>query len=113
MERIYAQITNPVIPAQIGKTGEGGTVVGGFVSSGIGMALIGAFLFALLYLLLGGIQWITSGGEKTQLETARNKITNAIIGLIIVASAYAVFMLVGKFIGIEPDKITIPQFGGK
>lgn len=114
---LLAQIYNPVLPDKLGggKTGAavtGGTVAGNIVSSIAGLFFIVAFLFAFVYLLTGGIQWISSGGEKATLESARNKITNAIIGLIIVAAAWAVFALVGDFIGIKLPTIKIPTIIG-
>ena len=55
------------------------TDVGALISAIVGTLLILAALMAFLYLILGGIQWITSGGDKTHMETARNKITHAIV----------------------------------
>jgi hypothetical protein len=112
MEQVFAELSNPILPDKIGKSIEGGTIVGGFISSLVGILLIVAFIFALIFLLIGGISWITSNGEKSQLESARNKITHALIGLIIVAAGYSVFTLAGKFIGVDPKKITIPTFDG-
>jgi len=58
---------------------------------------IGALL-VFVYLIWGGIDWITSGGDKGKTENARNKITAAIIGLIILAAAYAILSLVLAFL---------------
>lgn len=118
MEKVFAQICNPALPAGLGgcgggSTGQGGKVVGNLISSIIGMLLIFGFFMSLFYFLTGGLQWITSQGDKNALESARNKITHAIIGLIIVAAAYAVFKLVGNFIGISFPNIKIPTISGQ
>jgi hypothetical protein len=63
--------------------------------------LLIAFIVAFVFLVLGGISWITSGGDKAGVEAARNKIINAIIGLIVVASTWALFQLVGGAIGFN------------
>lgn len=76
------------------------TDVGQLIGAGVGALLIIAALLAFLYLVLGGIQWITSGGDKTGMEAARNKITHAIVGLIIVGAAWAIMILVQSFLGI-------------
>jgi TRAP-type C4-dicarboxylate transport system permease small subunit len=55
----------------------------------------------LLYLIWGGIEWITSGGDKGKTESARNKITAAIVGLIILISAWAILMFVQQILGIK------------
>jgi len=77
------------------------TDVGQLISAIVGTLLILAALLAFLYLIMGGIQWITSGGDKTHMEEARNKITHAIVGLIIVGAAWAVMVLVQNFLGIN------------
>ena len=73
--------------------------VGMLIQSVIGTMLIIAALLAFIYLILGGIQWITSGGDKAGMETARNKITHAIVGLVIVGAAWAIMILVQNFLG--------------
>lgn len=56
------------------------------------LILAGALVFA--YLIWGAIKWITSGGDKSKVEEARNKITSAIVGLLILAAVWAIFNLV-------------------
>lgn len=75
--------------------------VGQLISAGVGTLLIIAALLAFFYLILGGIQWITSGGDKAGMEAARNKITHAIVGLIIVGAAWAIMLLVQNFLGVS------------
>ena len=118
MEKGFAQICNPALPSQLGGCGggsveQGGKVVGGLISGIVGIVFLFGFLLTLAYLLTGGMQWITSQGDKTALESARNKITHAIMGLVIVASAYAIFKLIGNFFGIELPNIKIPTISGQ
>lgn len=75
------------------------TDIGKVIQAGFGLVLFVAGLLAFAYLLLGGIQWITSGGDKGGLEAARNKIIHAIVGLIVVFSAWAITLLVQNFLG--------------
>lgn len=74
--------------------------LGALLSAIVGSLLIIAALLAFFFLILGGIQWITSGGDKAGMEAARNKITHAIVGLIIVGAAWAIMILVQNFLGI-------------
>jgi hypothetical protein len=74
--------------------------VGMLISSLVGVLLILAALMAFFFLILGGIQWITSGGDKAGMEAARNKITHAIVGLIIVGAAWAIMILIQNFLGV-------------
>jgi len=68
----------------------------------IRIAFVVALILTFLFLLWGGIQWITSGGDKTKYEEARNRITAALIGLAIVALAWLLIKLVTYFFGL-PD----------
>ena len=47
------------------------------------------FIFVVL-MIYAGILWMTAGGNDKQVEKAKNIISRAAIGLIIVVSAYAV-----------------------
>ncbi len=49
-----------------------------------------AALVALVYLILGAFAWITSGGDKEAVKKAQDKITNALLGLIIIVVVLAV-----------------------
>lgn len=53
-----------------------------------------AAVVSFVFLIVGGIQWITAGGEKDNLEKARKKITGAVIGLALVLSVYAIATIV-------------------
>ncbi|OGG09502.1 hypothetical protein A2154_02280 [Candidatus Gottesmanbacteria bacterium RBG_16_43_7] len=75
--------------------------LGQLISALVGSLLIIAALIAFFFLILGGIQWITSGGDKTAMEAARNKITHAIVGLVIVGAAWAIMLLVQNFLGVR------------
>lgn len=72
-----------------------GVMIAGITAIG----LIVAGVLMLLYLVWGGIQWITSGGDKAQIEGARGRITNALIGLTIVASAWALIGILEYMLG--------------
>ncbi|MFH2019425.1 MAG: hypothetical protein ABII80_02330 [bacterium] len=71
-----------------------------FISRAISAVILVAAIATFLYLVLGGVQWITSSGEKEKVKEARDKITHAIIGLTIVAAAWAIYLLVDYFFGI-------------
>ncbi len=75
--------------------------LGKLISNTAGVALIIAAILVFAFLVMGGIQWITSGGDKGKTEEARNRITAALVGLAIVAAAWAVVQLVSTFFGID------------
>lgn len=106
-------IVNPVLPGALGSGGSsaGPPAIGSIISSLVGGFLILSFIASLLYMLLGGFDWLSSGGDKTKLQSARDKITNALVGLIIVGTSWAVMMIVGSFMGIEFPNLPIPTIG--
>ncbi len=70
------------------------------------LTLVGGIAF-ILYFLLGGLNWITAGGDKGKIEKAKGMMTNGAIGLIVIAVSYAIIWIVGKALGIdvlEPGK---------
>lgn len=75
--------------------------IGQLISAIVGLAIIVAALLAFLYLVWGGIEWISSGGDKAGMESARNRITAAFVGLAIVAAAWAITALLQQFFGIQ------------
>ena len=62
--------------------------------------IIGAIVFVAM-LILGAIQWMTSGGDKAGLESARSKIVSALVGIAILFSAYAIIKIVEVFFGTD------------
>ena len=75
--------------------------IGPIISGVLSFIMASSALLVFLYLILGGVQWITSGGDKGKTEEARNKITAAVIGLIILAAAYAVLKIMLGFLGLD------------
>ena len=105
-------IYNPALKPSMG-TGEGTVIFGDLISRILTMALYGGVLVCFMYLIWGGFQWITSGGDKQTVETARQKITQAVIGLTVLACTWVIIVLIGKFLGIQlfggPIKLPIPE----
>ena len=77
------------------------TDLGGVISSILSFVMAIAALLVFMYLIWGGIQWITSGGDKGKTEEARNKITAAVIGLIVLAASYAILLIGLRLLGFN------------
>ena len=86
--------------------------IGKLFSAAIQVAMIIAAVLTFAFLVWGGIQWITSGGDKTQTQAARDRITMALVGLGIVAAAWALMKVIGYFFGIDVFSFSIPTAGG-
>lgn len=81
---------------------------GTFIGNAFNLAIIGAVLIATAYLIYGGIKWVMSKGDKTEVESARNHIVAAIIGLIIVFLAFFIINIILKIFGLSGG-FTIPK----
>lgn len=77
------------------------STIGGLITNIYKLVLYAAGLGFFIFLLIGGLRWILSGGDKAGVEAARNSITNAIIGLVIVVAAYAITRIVEVTLGLK------------
>jgi hypothetical protein len=68
----------------------------------LNVALLLSAILVFAFLVMGGVQWITSGGDKGKTDAAKNRITAALVGLAIVASSYALMQVVAYFFGVNP-----------
>lgn len=59
----------------------------------------GVILFIMI--IVGGFTLLTSGGTPQKVEVAKATITYAIIGIILLASAYLIVLLIARFTGVE------------
>jgi hypothetical protein len=74
---------------------------GSTISRILSMVMFLALLLVLAYLIKGAIDYISAGGEKSKTEAARNQITGAVVGLIILVAAVAGFTLIQTILGVE------------
>ncbi|HUV42836.1 MAG TPA: hypothetical protein VMY36_02905 [Patescibacteria group bacterium] len=95
-EGIYNPALNPLV-----GTGEGLDIINLFLGNIIAILLIVGVIVAFIFLVVGAIQWMTAGGDKAALESARGKVVSAIVGLIALFAVFAIIKLIGSFFGIE------------
>jgi hypothetical protein len=69
------------------------------VRSIVNILLVAAGMIAVIYLIIGGYQYVTAGGNSDSAANARTTILNALIGLVIIFSAFAVVnFVVARFL---------------
>jgi cbb3-type cytochrome oxidase subunit 3 len=83
---------------EAGLTGGGGdvAVLAGRVV-GTALSMIGVLFFILM--IYGGFLWMTARGNEQQTDKAKQTITAAVIGMIIVLSSYAITTFVFQAVG--------------
>lgn len=105
---IFGQISPP--PGSPGGSGDPISGLSKIISVGLQLFLVIAAVLMLIYLLWGGLDWITSSGEKEKLLKAQNKLLNAVIGMIVIIAAFTIFTLItGTILG---NKIIDTSGGG-
>lgn len=84
------------------------------VQSILGLALRIAGLGVLLMLVIGGFQFLTSGGNPEKTKQATNTLTYAIYGLVLIIISWLVLLLIESLTGIKVTEfhILIPNTEG-
>jgi hypothetical protein len=98
---VYAQQTNIDLQPPTGFTNLAAISLPGIIATAIKLILVVAALIAFFFLVIGGIKWITSGGDKEGTAKAQGTITAALVGLVIVFAAWAIIKLLEVFFGIQ------------
>lgn len=83
---------------------------GSLVTIAIAFVMIVAAIAFFFILILGGIKWITSGGDKGRTEAARSQITAALIGLVIVFASWAILNIVENFFQVNLRSFNLNLF---
>lgn len=66
------------------------------------VAIIIGSLFTFIWLLWGGVEFIIAGADPERSKSAKSKITQAIVGLGLLATVWVLWRLVTYFLGISP-----------
>lgn len=82
----YAQLTTPDATGKNVATGNEGDLIDNVTDWILGIT--GAI--AVIFIIYGGFRYITASGNSQQMETAKNILIKAIIGLVIIVVAYVI-----------------------
>ncbi len=119
MKNLLAGVDNNGIWQTLGKSGSEGinvqnpVLLGGlggksgiwffqkFIPSLLSLAIVVGALLFFFNIIMGAIQWISSGGDKEAVTQARKRISNALIGIIILFAVFAIAALVEYFFSVD------------
>lgn len=73
----------------------------------IAVTLAGTVLF--LMFIVGGFKYLTAGGDQKAIESARNTLTYAILGLVLIIAGWFILLFIKEFTGINVTQFTFPQ----
>jgi len=71
------------------------------INKGLAYAIIIAGLLSVIFIFIGGISFILSGGKEDKIKTAVSTIRYAIIGLIVTVLSVVIVGTVGRIIGLD------------
>lgn len=113
MSRLQAVITNPVVNPKVGDVMAipSGGVLQQYLTNFVRIGFIAGSVALMFMLLWGAFEYITSGGEKEKTGAASKRMTNAVIGIVILLSLYAILKLVNLIFGINLLNLEIPIIG--
>jgi hypothetical protein len=84
----------------LGTAQSAGDRIAQVLSGVVGFMTIAGAIWFLFQILTAGLGWISAGGDKNKLTEARERLTNAFIGLTVVVAAWAILALAGVFFGV-------------
>ncbi len=108
--RVLAQQSNWSNLEEVGNAGDGVATIGSLASvfSNILQAVValsGVVLFVML--VIGGFNFLFSGGDQKKLEKAKGTVTSAIVGLIVLICAYLILFFIKTFTGVDVTKFNL------
>lgn len=112
---IVSFLSPAVVLAQsikVEKPPQGFSSLGDFITKVLTFSFLIAILVVLAMLIWGAFEWITSGGDKDAVGKARGRIINALVGLAVLAIAFALARVAAQFLGfpdITTQGIPIPK----
>lgn len=87
------QATNGFLPTTVAKATDPATLAGNILKAVL--SLIGIIFFILIF--YAGLVWMTSQGKTERVDKAKGTLEAAVVGLVLIAGAYAItsFVLTG------------------
>jgi len=109
-----SQLADHFYPGQILNPtgyGEETSALGELLNNVITVAAVGGGILLFTYLIFGGFKYITAGGDEKAVGEAKRMLTNAVVGMIIMAFAYFIVGIIGGVLGIDIFKLDFPGPG--
>lgn len=110
MNKLLTQnFTNPVVGSSLKsyETGSADTFLERLIPNGVTLLFISGSVFFFFQLIWGAVSWVLSGGDKGSLEAAKNKISHAAIGFVLLIASFALIGLIENFFKIKILSIDI------
>jgi hypothetical protein len=85
----------------LGETGDAPGMFNKFFTSIIGIISVVAFIWFMFIIITGAIGIMGAGGDKNAVSSNAKKITNGVIGLVILISSLFLIQLIGTILKLD------------
>lgn len=79
----------------------GPDVLNRLLTTGYTLLVITGVTLSLIFIIYSGVVWITSGGNKEGIEKAKQTLTYALIGLLIIVFSFVIINVIGQLTGSQ------------
>ncbi len=94
-------IENPLVPVfGSGGTEAGTKIIGDLITNIINAMMIAGAIILLIMIIWAGIAWASAGDNKERMQGAQKRLSNAVIGFIVVICVFAIANFVGSIFGL-------------
>ncbi len=97
---IAQAITNPAVPAVFGSV-EPNVALTSIIVTIWRTAITLGGLALLVMLIMGALEWITAGGEKGKIQAARDRMTQSVVGMLVLVGTVAISLFISSVLGIQ------------
>lgn len=107
-----SNIKNPVIPGEIGdiptanidtQNARASAAIAILLARFFSAALAVGSVIMMVYFVISAYRWITAGGDTNSVTAARQGIMNAVIGMAVLASIFAIANLIAPLLGLSGE----------
>jgi len=101
VHKVYADSLGSTLSDELDRIKESGATKETIVSSIINIATPVAVIAVVLLLVYGGFMMMSSKGDPDKLQEAKQIITNAIIGFVVILLCVAILLLISNTLGLK------------
>lgn len=107
---IYLLFSGAMVYAQDPKEPAGLPALQKLIENLITFSVAVAFIVLTVMLFIGGVKYLTSGGEQKEIQSAHQTMTWALLGIVILILGWIFIQLVANFSGADVTKFGLDYF---
>lgn len=76
--------------------------INSIIASAVSLVIAAAGVIFFAVLIIGGLRYLTAGGDEKAAQEARKTLTNAAVGLVIIVASFLISQLLFAVFGLSP-----------